>query len=200
MPQPMPPPARVRCNRGFGWSFWMVMGVIAVVGPVMFLGSAPSGPGLIVGLGLCLVVAGMFILTKVLLLPRLEFLPASGALRNRRHTVPFSAIARIIIRRERAGVWVRFVSDDDRTLARMSLGESLCAKPTSEQWMALGHAISSAAHARGVPPTAVSDHRYAMAPGHAADIATAQAIWLLRGHDKPEPAKSLLPAVIDLRV
>lgn len=100
---------------------------------------------------------------------------------------------------KKAGVWVRFVADDDRTLARLSLAESLCFKPTSEQWMALGHAISSAAQARGVPPTAVSDHRHAMAPGRAVDIATAQSAWLRRGHATPEPATSLLPAVIDLR-
>lgn len=177
----------------------MVLAVIAVVGPITFLGAGSSGPGPVVGVGLCLVVAGIFILARLLLLPQLEFLPARGALRTRRRTVPYASISSITIRRRTAGVWAQFVADDDRTLARMSLAESLCAKPTSEQWLALGHAISSAAQARGVPPTAVSDHRYAMPPGHAAETALAQSAWLLGGHGKPAPATSLVPAVIDLR-
>lgn len=189
----------MRCNRGFGPWFWMVLAVIAVVGPITFLGAGPSDPGPIVGVGLCLVVAGIFILARLLLLPQLEFLPARGALRTRRRTVPYASISSITIRRRTAGVWAQFVADDGATLARMSLGESLCAKPTSEQWWALGQAISSAAQARGVPPTAVSDHRHAMAPGRAVDIALAQSAWLRRGRDTPEPATTLVPAVIELR-
>lgn len=83
----------------------------------------------------------------------------------------------------------------------MSLAASLCAKPTSEQWLALGHAISSAAHARGIQPTGVTtDQRYAVAPGRAIEVAFAQADWLHGGRKRgPAPAKSLERAVIDLR-
>lgn len=181
----------------------MVIAAIALLAPVTMANAAQSNASPVPGLVICLVVAVLFFLARVFLLPRLEFLPAQGALRTRRRTVSYAGIAAIDIRRERraAGVWARFVADDGSTLTRMSLAASLCAKPTSEQWLARGHAISSAAHARGIPPTDVAtDQRYAVAPGRAIEVAFAQADWLHGGRKRgPAPAKSLERAVIDLR-
>lgn len=78
-PPPTPLPARVHCNRGFGAWFWVVIAAIALLAPVTTANAAQSNASPVPGLVICLVVAVLFFLARVFLLPRLEFLPAQGA-------------------------------------------------------------------------------------------------------------------------
>lgn len=180
----------------------MIMGIILPVTVIAVAGTwdrTPADRLYVLGIGGS--VAWLFIVVRAVLLPRLDILPAQEAIRTRRHTVPFSAIAVIdFTRHHRSGVWADFIGDDGRRLARMSIADTLFATPTSEQWAALRHAIRSAANARGASlsrqPTAPGNW---LSPGSAIDIVDAQIVWGHRSSERRAPAASLMKASIAIR-
>lgn len=183
-------PLRVRCNRGFGWTFWLIICVTAVVTLLVMASEHP-----VPGLGLGAFVATVFVLLRALALPRLEILVSEGALHTRRRTVPFSAIARVQITNEsRAGVWATFTADDNTTLARMALADTLFAVPTADQWEALAAAIRGAAVARGVAPQSRPATGSWVCPAEALDVLERQVAWCRAGHrssSRQAPATAL---------
>ena len=171
----------MRCNRGLGWTFWLVMGVVSLM-TLLAMAGARDLPTL-GALGIGVFVAVLLILLRVRALPRLEILVAEGALRTRRGTVPFSAIANVRFANEfRAGVWATFTADDGTTLARMSLADTMYAVPTAEQWAALGATIRGAAVARGVAPEAQPATGSWVCPAKALDVLGRQVAWCRAGH------------------
>ncbi|USQ80987.1 hypothetical protein NF556_04885 [Ornithinimicrobium faecis] len=203
MTQPLTLPSQVRCNRGFGWPFWMVMGIVAPMTVVTVIGIWDREPGGgLVGLGIGAAVALLFCVVRAVFLPRLTIDLAQGVLRARTRTAPFSAIAVIEFVSEKAGVWATFIDDDGRKLARMSVANTMFAPPTSEQWAALGQVIHLAAIARGAslaqqPPAP----GIWVSPARAIDILQAQTAWCSAGHrssGRQAPAAELTHASVAL--
>ncbi|SEE27638.1 hypothetical protein [Ruania alba] len=202
MTEPLHVPPSVRCNRGVGWSFWLVMGITALVTLVAIVGTydrAPGGatfglPG--VGIGV------LIILVRAVGLPRLEIRTAERSLRTRRRTIPFSAVSRISFTKHiKAGTWADFIGHEGDTLGRMSIAGSLCAAPTAEQWTALEHMIASTVH--GANPTdRPSAPGRPLSPAAAISIVQAQAAWCRAGHRsdaRRAPAAALLGTTVSLR-
>lgn len=179
------------------------MGIIVVMTLIAVAGtwnrtSAGGLPGLVIG-GIVFVI---FVVVYSILLPRLEFLPPQAVMRTRRRTVPFAAVAVIKFHRGRAGTWIDFIGDDSRSLARMSIGGSLFATPTSEQWAALRHLIHSAAVDGGVSFVEQPTSGKVVDPRWAIGIIDAQIAWRLAGHRSTggrAPAASLVTTSIMLR-
>lgn len=140
-------PARVKCNRGFGATFWLVMGVTALVAPFVVAqnGVTPSGKRAAIGLLIGASIILIFVLTRVLFFPRLSIDLEHGLLRTRFRTVPLSAVAAVRFKiYGRPGNWADFLGADGRVLARMALAGTFFATPTALQWCALRQAIASA--------------------------------------------------------
>ncbi|MGO1410193.1 hypothetical protein [Microbacterium sp.] len=203
MTGPLQEPSRVRCNRGVGWSFWLVMGINALVTLIAVAGTYEDAPGGIgFGLGVGLSIAVLFILVRAVLLPRLEIRVAEGSLRTRRRTIPFSAVSSISVTNPtRAGVWGAFIGHDGKVLARMSIAGSLFAAATSEQWGALGRMMAS------MPGGANRDggmnaSARALSSASAIEIVQAQAAWCRMGHRSDAsraPAAALHGTTISFR-
>lgn len=183
MNQPLPLPAQVRCNRGFGWPFGMVLAIVCPLTVILMIGTWEREPGgALVGLGVGALMAVIFCLVRALL-PRLVIDLAHGVLRTRTREEPFSAIAGIEFVSEKAGVWATFIGDDGRKLARMSVADTMFAAPTTEQWAALRQVVHSAVIARGVAPEQQpSASGKWLSPGRVLDIVEAQTAWCLAGH------------------
>lgn len=173
----------VRCNRGFGWSFWLIMSILMAFLPIVALGAAQGEPGRgLAGLAIGGGVAALFVLTRALLLPKLAIDLGVGVLRTRRDTIPFAAVALLrFARQHKSGVWAEFVDDRGKVVARMSIADTLYAAPTAEQWAALGVMVSATATARGAGRT--PDPAASTIPAaEAAAIMRAQSAWVMAGH------------------
>lgn len=202
MVQPLPLPAQVRCNRGFGWSFWMVLAIVCPMAVILMLGTWEREPGgAFLGLGIGVLVAALFCVVRAVL-PRLVIDLAQGVLRTRTRTAPFSTIAVIEFVSEKAGVWATFLGDDGRKLARMSVADTMFAPPTSEQWAALRQVVQSAVMSRGVSleqqPSASGKW---LSPARVLDIVEAQTAWCRAGHRsgaRQAPAAELRGASVSL--
>lgn len=173
----------VRCNRGFGWSFWLIIAILMAFLPIVAFGAAQGEPGrTLAGLAVGGGVAALFVLTRALILPKLVIDLGAGVLRTRRDTIPFAAVALVrFARNGKSGVWAEFVDDRGKAVARMSIADTLYAAPTAEQWAALGGMVSATAAARrdGWP----RDPAAPTAPAaEAAAIMRAQSAWVMAGH------------------
>ncbi|MGO1768817.1 MAG: hypothetical protein ACTHZX_02585 [Microbacterium sp.] len=199
----------IRCNRGFGAWFWIVMGGIALITALAMLGSGQP-PWVIALVGLA--IALLYALTRSLL-PRLTIAPAEQTIRMRRGTVPYSAIAAVDLRGPRkAGLWARLVDDDLRTLTRFAVAESLFAPATAEQWAALRHIVAVAADR--IPQSHADPRSWAdadrlpgwrgepMSPAEAVAVIDAQIAWCEAGRrptHRRAPLRALVSRVVVLR-
>lgn len=203
MSEPLQEPSRVRCNRGVGWSFWLVMAINALVTLIVVAETHEGVPGGIgFGIGIGLGVGVLFILVRAVLLPRLEIRTAEGSLRTRRRTIPFSAVSSIrVTNSTRAGVWGVFIGHDGKVLARMSIADSLFAAATSEQWDALGRMMASTSGGANRDGGLIASVR-TLSSTAAIEIVQAQAAWCRMGRRSGAsraPAAALRGTTISLR-
>ncbi len=182
----------------------MMLAIVLAMTVILMIGTRGREPGgALIGLAIGTSVAALFCVVRAVLLPRLMIDLPHGVLRTRTGAVPFTRIAVIDVVKEKAGVWAAFSGDDGRTLARMSVADTMFAPPTSDQWAALGQVIQSAATSRGVSleaqPRAAGNW---VSPADAIAIIDAQAAWCSAGQrssDRRAPATALVKSSIALR-
>lgn len=128
-------PPRVRWNTGFGWSFWLVTGVIVTVMSITGLAHLGEPLGLIALPGAIACVL-LFVGIRKLQGRKVVFDFTTGTVHTRGRAIPFAAITGISIRREgRAGSWMHLATGR-KFVSRLALAETFYAAPKLEQWLA----------------------------------------------------------------
>lgn len=191
-------PRAVRCNRGFGWYFWMTMAILGVVTLIAVAALWSSGPAEAVPvLGIGVIAVVIVVAVRAFVLPSLEINLTDGVLRARRRTTRLSALTAVSITDHgRAGVWAEFAGVDGKRVARMSISGTLFASPDSVQWTALRYAIHQAAGSGGAwpgMPAPIPDGQ--ISAGAVLEILDAQISWCQAGNrsaSRRAPAAALI--------
>lgn len=127
-------PPRVRWNTGFGWSFWVVTGVIVAVMSIIGLGHLGEPLGLALPGALIFVL--LFVGIRKVQGRKVTFDFATGTVHTRGRAIPFAAITGISIRREgRAGSWMHLAAGR-KFVSRLALADTFYAAPKLVQWLA----------------------------------------------------------------
>lgn len=205
MTSPPSLPPLVRCNCGFGWTFGIIVGMTGVVAVAGALANPGEGSlGRLQWPIVCASVLALFLVVHATLLPHLKFDVARGFIRTRWRNIPYTAIGEVrFTHYGRAGIWADIIGDDGKRLARMSIAGTLFAAANVEQWLALRHALYSAAHLRGTRTAQRRNTPENWGPiGGALRVLDAQVAWCLsenRPNASDAPWRGLINTPIVVR-